>query len=112
MNRGEYRHYIEIWEKSTMETTNELGECDTEYIYIKSVFAKIETRVGSLLTGRAADTILSTVTHKITYPYNEYPQIKNDANIIKYRNKIFDVNYALNENFEDIEQQVFVTERY
>ena len=111
LNRGKYSKYIDIYEKQTSQEENELGEYDTEYVKVKSLFACIESRVGGLLTNRPADTVMSTVTHKITYPYNTYPVMLSDKNQIRYRDKIFDINYSLNDGFSDIELQVFVTER-
>lgn len=111
LNRGKYRQYIDIYEKQEGEEENELGEKNTGYIKVKSLFACIESRVGGLLTNRPADTVMSTVTHKISYPYNNYPVMLSDKHRIKYRNQNFDVNYALNDGFSDVELQVFVTER-
>lgn len=111
LNRGKYRHYIDIYEKQTTDEVNDLDEYVVDYVKVKSVFACIESRVGGLLTNRPADTVMSTVTHKISYPYNNYPVMLSDKNQIRYRDKIFDINYCLNDGFGDVELQVFVTER-
>ena len=110
MNRGKYRYPIIIQEKRETETTNDLGYYDTEYVQVKRFFANIESRVGSLLSSRPADTVVTSVTHKITYPEKEYPNIMPDKNIIIYNNKRFEVNYSMKTNFYDDELQVFVTE--
>ena len=109
MNRGNYRYPIIIKEKQALETTNELGEPDTGYVQVKRLFANIETRIGGLLSGRPADTIMTTVTHKITYPYKNYPNLRPDKHIIFYGTKRFDINYTLDDGFKHEEMQVFVT---
>ena len=111
LNRGKYNKLIDIFEKQKTNVTNALGEKVVEYVKVKSVFACIETRVGGLLSGRPADTVMTTVTHKISYPYKNYPVMLADKHRIEYRDQKFDVNYSLNEGFQDIELQVFVTER-
>ena len=111
MNRGDFRHYIEIWEETETNQTDELGETVLEYKKKISLFANVETRVGGLLSGRPADTVMTTVTHKITYPYNNFPDIRPEKHIIKYRGATFDVNYSLNDGFKDEVLQVFVTEK-
>lgn len=111
LNRGKYRHYIDIYEKQETDKTNALGEKVVEYVKVKSLFACIESRVGGLLKNRPADTVMSTVTHKISYPFGNYPVMLSDKHRIEYRNQKFEVNYSLNENFGDVELQVFVTER-
>lgn len=111
LNRGKYRHYIDIYEKQETNKTNALGEKVVKYVKVKSLFACIESRIGSLLKNRPADTVVSTVTHKISYPYKNYPVMLSDKHRIEYRGQKFDINYCLNENFGDVELQVFVTER-
>jgi len=117
MDRGGIKHPIEIWEMKNLVDENDnpvyddLGEQVHDYVKIKSVFAKIETRVGGLLSGRPADTVMTTVTHKMTWTYKNFPQIMPNKHIIKYRGKIFDVNYSLNDAFRNEFLEVFVTEK-
>jgi SPP1 family predicted phage head-tail adaptor len=110
-NSGQYKHYISILEKTKTGKTNELGEEILEYKEVKKLFAKIETRVGGLLSGRPADTVMTTVTHKFTWVYNNFPTVLPDKNRISYKGKFFDVNYSLNDEFKDEELQVFATSR-
>lgn len=110
-NRGKYKHYIEIFEIKKSNTKNRLGEYDEIEESKGHVFANIETRVGGLLTGRPADTVMTTVTHKITWDYNNFPVILPDKNIIKYDGHTFKVNYSLDDGFKHEELQVFVTEK-
>lgn len=111
MNRGLFRHYIEIWEETETNQTDELGETVLDYQKKVSLFANVETRVGGLLSGRPADTVMTTVTHKFSWEYNNFPVILPEKHIIKYRGKIFDVNYSLNKDFADEVLEVFVTEK-
>ncbi len=110
-NRGKYKHYIEIFEIKKGETKNRLNEYVETEVSIAHVFANIETRVGGLLTGRPADTVMTTVTHKFTWDYNNFPEIKPDKHLIKYQGHTFKVNYSLNDGFDNTELQVFATEK-
>ena len=110
-NRGNYKHYIEIFEIKKSETKNRLGEYIEEEISKGHIFANIETRVGGLLTGRPADTVMTSVTHKITWEYNNFPVILPDKHIIKYEGHTFKVNYSLDDGFKHEQLQVFVTEK-
>lgn len=111
-NRGCYKYPVDIWTKAETDETDALGENVIKDIKIKeNVFADIETRAGSLLSGRPADTVMSKVTHKITYPYNNCPvRLLPDKHWITYKNVKFNIEYFLNEGLEDIEAQVFVSE--
>ena len=110
-NRGNYKHYIEIFEIKKSETKNRLDEYIEEEVSVKKLFANIETRVGGLLTGRPADTVMTSVTHKMTWDYNNFPEIKPDKHIIKYQGHTFKVNYSLDDGFKHEQLQVFVTEK-
>ena len=90
---------------------NELGEYDTDYILVKKLFADKEIRVGGLLSGRPADTVLTTCTHKFTWRMKSFKNVQPDKHRIKYGGKVFEVNYCLGDELTDEELQVFVTER-
>lgn len=111
MNRGKYRYWIEILEKTPINEYNSLGDKKWDYIPKKSFLADIESRIGGLLTGRPADTIMTDVTHKISYPYLNFPVIKPDTHRIRFRGKEFNVKYAIDVDNMGIEQQVFCSER-
>lgn len=111
MNRGKYKHYIEIYEVKKGETVNRLGEKDEKEVKVAGLFACIETRVGGLLTGRPADTVMTSVTHKISWDYNNFPEIRPDKHIIKYCGHTFKVNYSIDDGFKNEELQVFATEK-
>ena len=111
MNRGKYNKLIEIYEIKKGETVNRLGEKEEKEVFFFFFFACIETRVGGLLTGRPADTIMTSVTHKISWDYNNFPEIRPDKHVIKYRGHTFKVNYSIDDGFKNEELQVFVTEK-
>lgn len=110
-NRGKYKHYIGIYEIAKGDEVNRLGEKKEVEKFVKNIFANIETRVGGLLTGRPADTVMTTVTHKFSWDYYNFPVILPDKHIIKYQGHTFKVNYSLDDGFKHEELQVFVTEK-
>lgn len=110
-NRGGYRVPIEIWEKYKKEEKNALGEYEMSERLVKSFMVRIETRVGSLLSGnRPANTIVEKTTHKITYPFYNFPELLPDKNFIMLLGKRFEIDYTLNDGFKNIEMQAFVHE--
>jgi len=111
MNRGKYNRLITIYERKKGENVNRLGEKIEDEIEVVSLFACIETRVGGLLTGRPADTVMTSVTHKISWDYNNFPEILPDKHFIRYDGHDFNVNYSINDGFRNEELQVFVTEK-
>lgn len=108
---GKYDKKIEVWEKTSTEKTDENGYKIVEYQFKKDFFARIESRIGGLLSGRPADTVMTSVTHKISYLFKNFPNISPDTHLIKYQGREFDVNYALDEDLLNQELQVFCTER-
>ncbi|MCD8025082.1 MAG: hypothetical protein LUE64_06060 [Candidatus Gastranaerophilales bacterium] len=110
-NRGKYNRYITIYEIVQDGETNRLGEKIESEQVAAQLFASIETRVGGLLTGRPADTVMTNVTHKISWDYKNFPEILPDKHIIRYENHEFKVNYSINDGFKNEELQVFVTEK-
>ena len=111
MNRGKYNKLISIYEIQKSNATNRLGERTEQEVKVKDVFASIESRIGGLLTGRPADTVMTNVTHKICWDYYNFPTIQPDKHIIKYEGHTFNVNYSLDEGVNHVELQVFVSER-
>ena len=111
MNRGKYNRLIAIYERKQGDEVNRLGERIEDDILVAEIFACIETRVGGLLTGRPADTVMTSVTHKISWDYFNFPEILPDKHIIKYNGHEFKVNYSIDDGFRNEELQVFVTEK-
>ncbi len=76
---------------------------------IGGTFAKIESRVGSLLTGRSADTVVSKTTSKISWPYYNFPKLIAAEHYIMVENRRFNIDYTLDDGFMHEELQFFVT---
>lgn len=105
---GRYNKYITILELQEGEE-NEIGETNQEYRPVKQIFARIESRVGSLLAGRQADTVVSKTTHKISYPFLNFPEISAQKHRIECNKKIYSIDYVLDDDDIDEEMQIFVT---
>lgn len=107
MNSGRYKHPIDIFElKSTGETDN-YGSDICEGVFVKTIFADIQSKSGSMLYGRPADTKLSKTTHKIEYRYQNFPEL-NERYYIKYRNERYNIEYCDNRNCANEVMDVFV----
>ncbi len=111
MNRGELKHYIEIYEKQETEEKDELDEKILDDVLVASVLAKKEFKGGGLLSGRPADSVLSKTTHKFTYVYNEFPNLVAKKHYILHRGTKYEILYTLNEGESDEFLQVFVSEQ-
>lgn len=109
-NRGKYRHWVEIWQDKDGDEEDELGNKITLPTKVGETFARIESRVGSLLSGRAADTVVSKTTHKITWSYYNFPEVVAGVQYIMYEGKRFNIDYSLDEEFRHEELQVFCNE--
>lgn len=105
---GRYNKLISIFELKDGEE-NEIGEIDKEFVIVKTLFARIESRVGSLLTGRQADTKVSKTTHKISYPILNFPELSAEKHRIEWNGKQYSIDYVLDDDDLDEEMQVFVT---
>lgn len=111
VNNGDYNRFVEIWQDVESETeTDELGNPKTIPQKMGETFARIESRVGSLLGGRAADTVVSKTTLKITWPYYNFPEVTAGKHYIKFEGRRFNVDYAPDEGFNHEELQVFCNE--
>lgn len=111
MNRGECKHYIEIWENVETTKKNRMGDTPEKPVKVGGVFAKLEFRGGGLLTGRAADSVLAQTTQKFTYPYWDFPNLVPDKNWIEYEGKKYNVLYTLDEGNKHEWLQVFTNEK-
>ena len=105
---GRYNKYITILELQEGEE-NELGEKNEAFVPVKQMFARIESRVGSLLAGRQADTVVSKTTHKISYPLLNFPNISAHKHRIELGKKLYTIDYVLDDDDIDEEMQIFVT---
>lgn len=105
---GKYNKLITI-EALTEGEENEIGERNSEFLPVKTIFARIESRVGSLLGGRQADTVVSKTTHKISYPFLNFPEITAQNHRISCNGKTYSIDYVLDDDANDEEMQIFVS---
>ena len=97
MNIGKLDSRISIYCLQKQE--NELHEEEPVPALLKTVWARVEPRTGSLLSGRPAETMLSKTTHAITVRAEALKGITPDCYILwtdaigrKHR---FDIDYIL-----------------
>lgn len=97
MNIGELDEKIYIY--GNAKSKNKLGETEVKPILVKTVWAKVVSRTGSLLTGRPADTMLSKTTHAVTVRVKSIEGVTyenwvewTDNTGVKHR---FDIDYIM-----------------
>ena len=107
MNPGKLNRRIWFyWNERTGEQT-ELGADEMAERMFYECWARIEPRTGSLLTGRAADTMLSKTTHKITVRYDA--RISYGCWII-YNGHRFEIDYISDAYFDKRYLELYVQE--
>lgn len=82
---------VEIF-KPVQGEENELGQREIAEELVDVVWAVIVPQTGSMLHGRAADTVLTRVTHKFIVRYR--PDLTTDMYIM-YGGQRFDIVYIL-----------------
>lgn len=92
MQSGKLNKKIEVWKKEKTGDIDATGADETKDTLIFKKWASIEPRTGSLMTGRAQETILSKTTHKITMRYSD--KVTSDCWLI-YDGHRFDIDYIL-----------------
>lgn len=110
MNSGKYIHPIEIWRDEPGTEEDELGNKKSVPTKVGNTFAEFKSLVGSLLIGRAAETVVSKSTCKFCWPYFNFPEVIPGVHYIKYRGKSFNIDLSLNNDFKNEELQVFCNE--
>ena len=97
MNIGQLDSRIEIYNKAM--GTNEIGEQQPEEKLLKTIWAAVSPRTGSMMSGRAADVMLSKTTHCITIRAEEARDVTVDYlikwNDLNGRKHVFDIDYVL-----------------
>ena len=86
---------------------DEMGNDLVQEQVVGQYWASIESRTGSLLKGRTAETILTNTTHVITMRY--HPAIDH-ACWIEYQGHRFDIDYVSDPDFQKTWMQVYVRE--
>ena len=107
MNTGKLNRKITFFRHEATNNMTELGADEMAERSFYSCWASIEPRTGSLLSGRAADTMLSKTTHKITIRYN--PDIDYSCWIM-YAGRRFDIDYISDPHFDKRYLELFVQE--
>ena len=107
MNTGRLNRRIAFYRNESTGELNELGADMVKETSFYECWACIEPRTGSLLSGRAADTMLSKTTHKITIRYN--PDI-NYSCWIMYAGRRFDIDYINDPHLNKRYLELFVQE--
>jgi len=103
MNPGKLNKRIEHWGK--VPFVNELGEQDYKDGYIKTMWASIVPKTGSLEKTQA-ETILTNTTHKIIVRYLSGKNIK-ESDFIMFRERRFDIKFILNPFYKDEYLEIF-----
>lgn len=107
VNAGDLKHYVEVWHRSHSGNVNDLG-ADTVVDEIKlKAWMKLETRTGSLLTGRTAESKLSKTTHKFLARFNR--DITPDCWIM-FDGHRYDIDYVSDPNFDRQWMEIFCQE--
>lgn len=115
-NAGNLNKKIEIWKNNLVK--NEDYEMEPMPTLVKTVWAQIIPKTGSLLTGRPAETMLSKTTHLVKMRYLTAKEIKPDYWFI-YKEKIsetettehrFDIDYIQNPLFDNDAIEVYCQE--
>ena len=104
---GRLKHRVEVFKYEVSDTYNAFGEDERKIVSVGKFWADIESRTGSLLKGRAADTILTETTHVISMRFTD--KIDHSC-FIMYKNKKFDIDYISDPNFSTKIIEVFVRE--
>ena len=88
MQIGKRRHRITL--QARVKTQNTTGEKVPAYADYRTIWAKIETLTGRELEN--AKQVTSEVTHKVNIRYNSNVTVTNR---VKFRDRVFDINAAL-----------------
>ena len=97
MNPGDLDARIRVYKLE--KSKDELGKQHPKETLLKTIWAKVEPRTGSLLTGRPAGTMLSKTTHAITVRAVQVQDITVDCRIrwtdAAGNDHRFDINYIM-----------------
>lgn len=92
MNPGELNRRIEV--HGNKPILNELKETSFEFGKIKTVWAAIVPQGGSVQK-KAADTVETSITHKITVRYSAGKTITKDMRLV-YKGRVFEIDSIIN----------------
>lgn len=104
-----YNTPVDIYIDEESDQVDEAGDKITVPKKLATVFARVEDRTGGLLTGRSANSILSTVTHKFSWHYYNFPEVIPRKHYLMFENKQYNIDYADDFELRHEELQVFAT---
>lgn len=105
---GALRHRVVVKKMAVVPGEyDELGNDKVEEVVVGTYWAIIESRTGSLLKGRTADTVLTNTTHVITMRY--HAEIDHTC-WIEFRGHRFDIDYVSDPDMTMAWMQVYVRE--
>lgn len=105
---GSLRYRVTVKRLATVPGEyDDLGNELVQEEVVGQYWASIESRTGSLLKGRTADTILTNTTHVITMRYQ--PDIDHACWIV-FRGRRFDIDYINDPDMLMTWMQVYVRE--
>ena len=90
---GKLKNKIELWQRVSEESRNEIGTKNYTYTKIADVWAQVLPQTAKQINGAFAETKLQNTTHKITIRYRSDI---NHAMWFKYKNERYDIIYILN----------------
>lgn len=112
MNIGQLDSRIKVYQDTLI--TSELNEEQPKPTLLKTIWANVQPRTGSLMTGRPADTMLSKTTHTITVRAETIADIETDCYFMwEDRNKRvhrFEIDYILPPNRTSVYATIYVQE--
>lgn len=112
MNIGQLDSRISIYQDVLV--TSELNEEQPAPALLKAVWANVQPRTGSLMTGRAADTMLSKTTHLITVRAEIVKDIQPDCYIVwidkNGNTHRFEIDYILPPDRTSVFASIYVQE--
>lgn len=108
MNSGDFRHFVEVFEEVESEEKNALGENELKETKIGDFFAEFKNKTGNMLYGRSADSKLANTTHKITYRYDNFPNLC-EKHFLKIKGETFSIEYIDNLDNKNELMEVFLS---
>lgn len=108
MNSGDFRHFVEVFEETESEEKNALGENQLKETKIGDFFAEFKNKTGNMLYGRSADSKLANTTHKITYRYDNFPNL-SEKHFLKIKGETFSIEYIDNLDNKNELMEVFLS---
>lgn len=104
LKTGKLRHRIVVYQMQKTGHWGDFSEDERKDTKVGTFWANVESRTGSLLKGRTADTVLSETTHIITMRYTK--KLTPDCYIM-FKGKRFNIDYISDPDFTGQFLEVF-----